>query len=161
MVTLYLKKHIYAHGDSFEVSDQEDKLVYTAKGDVFSQEAKLHLYNMAGNELVFINEKKSADKSTFEISINGGIFATLSKEETWKNLTYNVDSKQGKFSVSQDFSHEDFSITFNGSPFGTIKKDNNSWREAHILTLNTDDNVEFFVAMLLAIANFNDHEKEL
>lgn len=159
-MTLYLKKQVYIHGNNYEVFNEEDAVVYTAKGDIHSQQVRLTLYDLRGRELVYLQEEKTKSKPTFEISINGSIYAVLSKEQTWKNKTYTVDSKNGNFSVTQDFSGSDYTIAFNGSPFGTIKKDQSSWRDAHVLVLDTEENVEFFVAMLLGISNINDHEEE-
>lgn len=156
---LFLKKQALSHSDNYEVFDEMESLLYTAKGDVHSREVKLHLYNSAGKEIVYVNEKQSVDKPTYEIAINGSIFAVLSREETWQNRSYSVDSKNGKFTVSQDFDSADYLITFRNSPFGSIKKDTTTWRKGHVLTLNTDDNVEFFVAMLLAMACLEDHQK--
>lgn len=158
---LYLKKQIYAHGNNFEVLKEDNSIAYTAKGDVFSSAVRLTLFDARGKEVVHLHEEKTKSKPTFEININGSIFATLHKEETWKNKAYIVDSKQGSFMVSQDFAGTDFIITFNGSHFGTIKKDMVSWRNAHILDIKTTENVEFFVAMLLGIANIDDHESTL
>ncbi len=157
---LFLKKQIYTHGNNFEVVNEEDTIVYTAKGDIFSEEVRLTLYDAYGKELVYLSELKNKSKPTFEISLNGSITGVLTKENTWKSKSYVVDSSKGNFAVTQDFSGSDYSISFNGSPFGSIKKDLSSWRDVHVLTLNTEDNVEFFVAMLLGISNINDHEDE-
>lgn len=157
-MTVYIKKQIYSHGDSYEVCDDRHSILYTAKGDVYTREAKLHLYNKMGEELVSINQKRMSHIPSYEININGSLYATLSKQTSWRNTTVEVDSIQGKFIVSKDFSGNDYHITFNGSDFGIAKKDSHTRQVAYVLTLYTEEHLEFFVAMLLAMDNLISHE---
>lgn len=158
-MTFYLKKKVFSHGNDYEIADEQNSVIYTAKGDVFSREARFHLYNTSGRELVNIVEQRGANARTYEIDVNGSIHGTLKKESTWKNTTIEVDSNQGKFEVSKAFSGDDYEISFNHSQIGTVKKDTTSFYGSYVLTLHREDYVEFFVAMLLAIDNLLEHEK--
>lgn len=155
---LNLRREILRDGNRYEVLDQNQRIIYKAKGDIYSSEAKLYLYDIHDRELVFIHETKKRDRPYFEININNEHRGTLKREDTWKNSTYIIESSTGKFQVCQKFSGTDFEIIYEDTVFGTIKRDNRGRGGVHILTLNTEDNVEFFLAVLLAIITLNDHK---
>lgn len=157
-MTLYIKKQAHAQGDSYQISDERNSTVYTAKGDVYSREAKLHLYNATGQELVYISQKRMTNTPAYEITINGSLFATLTKQVSWRNTNIEVDSIKGKFIVSKDFAGNDFHIEYNGSALGIAKKDSHTRLDAYELIIYAEEYVEFFLAMLLAIDNLIRHE---
>lgn len=142
----------------YEIANEANTVIYTAKGDILSREARFHLYNLAGQELVYITEQRMSQHRAYEINVNGSISGTLRKETTWKNTTIEVESTQGTFQVSKDFSGNDYEISYNHSHIGTVKKDTTSFYGSYILTLERTEHVEFFVAMLLAIDNIVEHE---
>lgn len=146
-------------GDNYEVLNDKNELIYTARGDAYSREAKLQLLAVDGRELVFIHEKRMANSPTYEININGSIMGTLKKQVSWRETCIEVDGPRGNFIVSNDFNTNDYRITFNGSPFGTVKKDNHSHGIVYILDIFTEDHVEFFVAMLLAVDHLMHHSE--
>lgn len=158
-MTLYLRKKVFTHGNDYEVLNEANSVIYTAKGDVLSREAHFYLYDQMGKELVYIAEQRLSNQRSYEISVNNSIKGTLKKESTWKNTTIVVSSTQGEFQVSKAYGGSDFEILFNHSQIGTVKKDNNSFHGAYILSLFQEEYVEFFVAMLLAIDNLIEHEK--
>lgn len=158
-MVLCLKKQAAVHGDNYEVSNEKNEVIYTARGDAYSREAKMHLFAMDGRELVFIHEKRMSNSPTYEININGTIMGTMKKQVSWRETCIEVDGQQGDFILSNDFNTADYRITYNGSPFGTVKKDNQSHGIAYILDIFTEDNVEFFVAMLLAMDHLMHHSE--
>ncbi len=157
-MTLYLRKKVFSHGNDYEVLNEANSVIYTAKGDMLSREVQFHLYDTMGKELVFITEQRMSNHRTYEIEVNNSIKGTLKKESTWKNTTIHVTSTQGDFMVSKVYGGSDYEITFNHSPLGTVKKDTASFHGAYILKLEREEHVEFFVAMLLAIDNLVEHE---
>lgn len=160
-MTLYIHRKAHAHGETYEVTDDQDYLHYAGKGSVFSQGAKLTLCDPDGKELVHISQVKAKEKPTFELTINGTTLATLSKETTWKDTTYLVESTKGRFVVAKDFVGNDFHITCNGTAYGTAKAMNRRWKDVIALTVTEEEHLEFSVAMLLTIANLVDHQEEL
>lgn len=156
---LNLKKQAAVHGDNYEVSNDKNEIIYTAKGDAYSKEAKLQLCAIDGRELVYIHEKRMANSPTYEININGTIMGTLKKQVSWRETCIEVDGTYGVFILSNDFNTDDYRITFNGSPFGTVKKDKNSFGIGYVLDIFTEDKVEFFVAMLLAVDHLMHHSE--
>ncbi len=159
---IYLRKQPYAHTTDYQVVNDQGIQLFTAKGDLLYTETRLHLLDARGNEVVNIVETTVKEQTVFEIKINGIIAATVHKEETWRHRTFVVDGSKGHYSVSQDFSGTEFQVTRNNSHFGTIKKEEGAMREAYLLELDKEqeqENLDFFVAMLLAVAIFNDREE--
>ena len=54
---LYIKQKVFSWKDKFTVKDQYGQDKYMVEGEMFSLGKKLHVSDMAGNEVAFIQQK--------------------------------------------------------------------------------------------------------
>lgn len=160
-MTLFFKRKINFHSDLFEVLDENSSVLYSADGDIKGKQVTLRLQDAQGNQLVEIHEKQTPNQPTVDITINQTLSATLSKKKIKAEQHFIVNSQEGQFLVKQDFSGLDYEILLNGTGIGSVTSDRTSWKDISILTLNSDKNTTFVVAMLLALVTLIDHEEEI
>lgn len=158
-MNLYIKQKVFSFGDKYDIYDKEENPVYNAWGEVFSFGNKLHLCDSAGNELLFIKQKMMVFLPTFELYVQGNLFAKVKKEFTFFNKKITVESTFGDFVIDGNFWDHEYQITCEGKLFGTVTKEWLTWGDVYALNINTEEHPEFFVALVLAIDCILEGEK--
>ncbi len=148
---LYIKQKLFSVGDKYNIFDANENLIYKASGQLFSFGNKLHLCNSNDEELVFIKQKVLTFLPSFELYVRGELFATVKKEFTFFCKKINVESSLGSFVIDGNFFDHEYTITCDGKLLGTVSKEWLTWGDVYALNINTEENSEFFVALVLAI----------
>ena len=65
------KQRVFSWTDSYDVYDENANAKYFLKAEFLSLGHRLHVYDMAGNELGLIKEKVMSLLPVFEIEVNG------------------------------------------------------------------------------------------
>ena len=68
---LLVKQRAFSWTDSYDVYDENENAKYFVKAEFLSLGHRLHVYDMAGNELGLIKEKVMSLLPVFEIEVNG------------------------------------------------------------------------------------------
>lgn len=159
-MTLYIKKQIFAHLISFDVYDHKDDVLYTTKQDGEGDEKRLHIYDAQGKEVVLMQENFTDKRPTFDVMIHGKFFAQFHKEVSWKKKAFTAECDMGRYEVNQNFISTKVTISFQDSPVATIEKNTTGWRETHLLHIDRNDNLLFYIATVLLVDFFHRRDTE-
>lgn len=161
MTTVYMKKQIFSHGDSFEIFNTEEDLIYTAKFQQAEDVVQFQLNDHKGNEPLVISEKSKEKRPTFEISIHDRYYGTLYKETSWQSKAYLAECDHGRYTISQYFPSTQIKISYDGSTCATLQKDTRTWRRTFTYEVEEKENLLFFLAMMLIVVYFDQQEEEM
>lgn len=152
-MSLYIKQKIFSLTDSYEVFDEEQTPVFRVQREFLSWGAKIHLYDMGGNELFFIKQKVMVLLPEYEIYKNNIMCAQVVKEFTFFKPRLDVSSAYGDFVLDGDFWDMSFSILHDGVKMGQISKAWLSWGDTYQLDIASGQDEAFFCALTIAIDN--------
>ena len=79
---LLVKQRVFSWTDSYDVYDENENAKYFVKAEFLSLGHRLHVYDMAGNELGLIKEKVMSLLPVFEIEVNGQTLGRIEKRFT-------------------------------------------------------------------------------
>ena len=82
MSQLYIRQKVFSWKDRFSVKDADGIDRYTAEGELWSLGKKLHVNNMAGEEVAYIQQKVWSFKPRFFVFISGIQTAEVVREIT-------------------------------------------------------------------------------
>ncbi len=156
---LYIKQKLFSIGDKYSVFDENQNIVYSCQGEIFTLGNKLHLCDASGKEVVFIKQRLFTFLPKFELFVNGELFATLNKKFTFFYKKIEVESPHGNIVIDGSFWDHTYTITVNGQIFGSVHKEWLTWGDVYQLDINTEEHTEFFVSLVLAIDCILEGEK--
>lgn len=155
---LNIEKRTTALGEKYEVFDEKKNKVYTARSKAFSNTLKLSVYDEHDEELVYVTKKEMSKSNLYEIEINGSSYAKMQEKKTWHKLAVEVEGEHGKFTITGDFLEDYYSITLDGVAFGMIHRNAIGWHDGYTLTIDTDEHIELFVAVVLVLGDMLENE---
>ena len=88
---LLVKQRVFSWTDSYDVYDENENAKYFVKAEFLSLGHRLHVYDMAGNELGLIKEKVMSLLPVFEIEVNGQTLGRIEKRFTLFRPKYDVE----------------------------------------------------------------------
>ena len=88
---LLVKQRAFSWTDSYDVYDENENAKYFVKAEFLSLGHRLHVYDMAGNELGLIKEKVMSLLPVFEIEVNGQTLGRIEKRFTLFRPKYDVE----------------------------------------------------------------------
>ncbi len=150
---LYIRQRIFALGDKYDILDQDGVPYIHVESEVFTFGAHIHLYDMRGQELFYIEQKLFRLLPVYEIYKGDRLCASMRKEFTFFSPRLTIDSMYGQFDIKGDLFGMDFDILKNNMFIGSISKE---WfKLSDCYELNIADTVDsaFFCAFTIAIDN--------
>ena len=150
-MNLYIKQKVFSLGEKYDIYDEDQNPIYHAWGEFLSIGKKIHLCDMNEEELVYIKEKVMTFLPNFELYVHGNLFARLNKEFTFFKKKINVTSEYGNFVIDGNFWDHEYTITCDGKLFGTVTKEWLTWGDVYALNINSNEHIEFFISLVLAI----------
>ncbi|MBW7573937.1 LURP-one-related/scramblase family protein [Caproiciproducens faecalis] len=157
-MNLYIKQKIFSLRDKYNVYDELGDPVYAVEGELFTWGAKIHLCDLMGNELYYIQQKLFKFLPEYEIYTGNQFCARIKKEFTFFTPRLNVQSSYGDFEITGSFMEMDFIIQRNGQVFGEIHKKWLSWADTYCLTVTNPEDAAFFTSLVIAIDNCMHNE---
>lgn len=88
---LLIRQRVFSWTDSYDVYDENGNAKYFVKAEFLSIGHRLHVYDMAGNELGLIKEKVLSLLPVFEIEVNGQTLGRIEKRFTLFRPKLDVD----------------------------------------------------------------------
>ena len=88
---LLIRQRVFSWTDSYDVYDENGNAKYFVKAEFLSIGHRLHVYDMAGNELGLIKEKVLSLLPVFEIEVNGQTLGRIEKRFTLFRPKYDVE----------------------------------------------------------------------
>lgn len=144
---------MFSLGDKYDVYDEYQQPVFHIEGEIFTWGAKIHLYDLSGRELYYIQQKVFAFLPEYAIFEDETFCARIKKEFTFLRPRLTVESAYGSFDISGEFWNMDYVISRDGQAMGEIHKKWLSWGDTYLLSIYDPKDAAFFTALAIAVDN--------
>lgn len=144
---LYIKEKVFSWNEQFTVKDENGWDKYFVEGEFLSFGKKLHLNNIHGEEVAFIQQKLFTWMPRFTVSVRGREIAEIRKEFTLFFERYVIDGLGWEIEGSV-WEHE-YEIRKNGRTIVTISKEWFTWGDSY--ELNILDPADEIVALAVVL----------
>ena len=133
---LYIKQQVFSFVDRFYIKDEMGNNRYYVEGEFLSLGKRLHLYDLSGHELVYIEQKIWNFLPTFEVYVHGGLKAKIIKEFNLFARTYRIEGLN--WYVQGDFWAHEYAILDGISTVVEISKEWFTWGDSYMLSIEND-----------------------
>ena len=117
---LYIQQKVFSFKDKFKIWSEMGEPKYYAEGEFFSLGKKLHIYDLAGNEVIFISQKVFRFWPTYTFSVNGSAPAEMKKNFTFFRQEYVIPEYD--ITVHGDFFAHEYEVFRAGKSIATLSK---------------------------------------
>lgn len=145
---LYIRQKVFSFKEKFTVKDEYGQDKYMVEGEFFSLGKKLHIYDMAGNEVAFIQQKIFSFLLRYFVFVGDRQIAEIVKQFSFFTPKYDVLGLD--WQVRGDFTAHDYEVTDNGRPVVIIHKEWMTWGDCY--ELNIAPGAEEIVALATVLA---------
>ena len=121
------------------------------RGRVFSFGDKLRIYNMAGQELFYIEQKLFRFLPEYIIYQSGQPVARVKKEFTFFRPKFSISSTRGNFTKEGNFWGMDFSILKNGHLAARVSKRWFSFADTYGVDIVEGEDYGFLLTLVIVI----------
>lgn len=150
MTRLYMKQKIFSLRDRFTVKDEREQDRYYVEGEIFTIGKRLHICDMTGNEVAYIQQKVLTFLPRFFVYVGGVQIAEIVKEFTFLRPCYRIEGPGWR--VNGDFWAHDYEIVdAGGRPIVTVHKVWLSWGDSYELQITRSEDEVQALATVLAI----------
>ncbi len=150
MTKLYMKQKVFSLRDRFTVKDESEQDRYYVEGEIFTLGKKLHICDMAGNEVAFVQQKLLTFLPRFFVFVDGVQVAEIVKELTFLRPRYRIDGPGWR--VGGDFMAHDYEILNSaGRSIVSVHKVWLSWGDSYELDVARREDEVQALATVLAI----------
>lgn len=146
---LYIKQKVFSWGAKFTVKDETGNDRYFVQGEVFSWGRKLHVTDPNGKEVAFIQQKLFSFLPRYFVYVNGEEVAEIVKEFSILRPKYSIEGLG--WDISGDFWSHNYTITRNGNPIVTIRKEWMTWGDSYELDIADPRDETVALAVVLTI----------
>ncbi len=146
---LYMRQKVFSWVDRFTVKDEAGADKYIVEGEFLSWGKKLHVSDINGNEVAFIQQKVFSFLPRFFVFMNGSQVAEIVKEFTFFRPKYSIGGLG--WEINGSFMAHDYEITQQGSSIVTIHKEWMTWGDCYELNISNGQDEIVALAVVLAI----------
>ena len=130
---LYMKEKVFSWNERFTVKDENGWDKYFVEGEFFSLGKKLHLLNVHGEEVAFIQQRLFTLMPRFSVTVAGRELAEIRKEFTLFFQRYVIDGLG--WEIDGDVWAHDYVIRKNGRTIVRITKEWLTWGDSYVLDI--------------------------
>ena len=130
---LYMKEKVFSWNERFTVKDENGWDKYYVEGEFFSLGKKLHLMNVHGEEVAFIQQRLFTLMPRFSVTVAGRELAEIRKEFTFFYQRYVIDGLG--WEIDGDVWAHDYVIRKNGRTIVRITKEWFTWGDSYVLDI--------------------------
>lgn len=147
---LYMKQKVLSLRDRFTVRDDAEQDRYYVEGEIFTIGKKLHICDMVGKEVAFIQQKVLTFLPRFHVFVDGVQIAEIVKEFTLLRQRYRIEGPGWR--VEGDFWAHDYEIVdADGRTIVAVHKVWLSWGDSYELDIARREDEVQALAVVLAI----------
>ncbi len=146
---LYIKEKVFSWNERFTVKDENGWDKYFVEGEFFSFGKKLHLLNVHGEEVAFIQQKLFTLMPRYGVSIRGREIAEIRKEFTFFVQRYVIDGLG--WEVDGSVWEHNYEIRKNGRLIVRIDKEWFTWGDSYVLDIAAPEDELVALAVVLTI----------
>ena len=128
-----MRQKLLSLADNFTIKNEQEQDVFLVKGKLFSFGDKLSFQDLAGNELVFIDQRLLNWSPTYELWKQGELLAVVKRELfSFIHHRFTVDVPgPNDLEAEGDFLDHEYMITRGGSVVATLSKRWFSWTDTY------------------------------
>ncbi len=145
---LYIRQKVFSFKDKFTVKDEYGQDKYMVEGEFFSLGKKLHIYDMAGNEVAFIQQKLLSFLPRYFVFVGDNQIAEIVKQFSLFRPKYEVRGLD--WQVEGDFFAHNYVIYQGNNYVVEINKEWMTWGDCY--ELNIAPNADEIVALATVLA---------
>jgi len=157
-----MRQKLLSLADNFTIKNEREQDVFLVKGKVFSFGDKLSFQDLAGNELVFIDQRLLNWSPTYELWKGGELLAVVKRELfSFIHHRFTVDVPgPNDLEAEGDFLDHEYTISRGGSVVATVSKRWFSWADTYGIEIadGEDDVLGLATAVVVDIV-CHDHNK--
>ena len=146
---LYTKEKVFSWNERFTVKDENGWDKYFVEGEFFSLGKKLHLLNVHGEEVAFIQQQLFTLMPRYTVSVAGREIAQIRKEFTFFFQRYVIDGLGWEIEGSV-WEHR-YEIRKNGRVIVAIDKEWMTWGDSYCLDILDPADEILALAVVLTI----------
>jgi len=128
-----MRQKLLSLADNFTIKNEQEQDVFLVKGKVFSFGDKLSFQDLAGNELVFIDQRLLNWSPTYELWKGDKLLAVVKRELfSFIHHRFTVDVPgPNDLEAEGDFLDHEYTISRGGSVVATVSKRWFSWADTY------------------------------
>lgn len=146
---LYMREKVFSWRNRFYIKDEQGQDRYYVEGELFTLGKKLHIYDMSGFEVAFVQEKFFSFLHRFYVLIEGRQVAEIVKEFTFLKPKYSVNGPGWEMEGS--FWEHDYTISGGRGRVADIHKVWMSWGDSYEIDFGQTGDEVLVLAVVLAI----------
>ena len=157
-----MRQKLLSLADNFTIKNEQEQDVFLVKGKVFSFGDKLSFQDLAGNELVFIDQRLLNWSPTYELWKGDELLAVVKRELfSFIHHRFTVDVPgPNDLEAEGDFLDHEYTISRGGSVVATVSKRWFSWADTYGIEIaDTEDDVLVLATAVVVDMVCHDHNK--
>jgi len=145
---LLIKQRVFSWSDTYDIYDEQERVRYFVKAEVFSLGHQIHVYDAGNRELAVIRQRLLTFTPAFEIEVGGRVLGTIRKKFALFRPEYEVN--YNGWQVQGDFLGWDYEVYGGGKSVAHISKEPFHWGDTYVVDIaNPADELQ---GILLVIA---------
>jgi uncharacterized protein YxjI len=157
-----MRQKLLSLADNFTIKNEQEQDVFLVKGKVFSFGDKLSFQDLAGNELVFIDQRLLNWSPTYELWKGDELLAVVKRELfSFIHHRFTVDVPgPNDLEAEGDFLDHEYTISRGGSVVATVSKRWFSWADTYGIEI-ADGQADVLVLATAVVVDMvcHDHNK--
>jgi uncharacterized protein YxjI len=157
-----MRQKLLSLADNFTIKNEQEQDVFLVKGKVFSFGDKLSFQDLAGNELVFIDQRLLNWSPTYELWKGDQLLAVVKRELfSFIHHRFTVDVPgPNDLEAEGDFLDHEYTISRGGSVVATVSKRWFSWADTYGIEIaDGEDDVLLLATAVVVDMVCHDHNK--
>ena len=149
----YLKQKAIAVRASYTIYDENEQALYTCKAKMFSPRGTVEIFDASTQSHLFTMQRKlfSFMPVHYLIDQQGNTVATMRQRFAVRRQRVEIESSYGTYQVDGDLWAHNFLIRETGEEVIYVKKKFLSWGDSYEITILSDKNIEFLLALTIMI----------
>jgi len=144
-----VRQKIFSLGDSFSIKDEGNNDVFIVRSQLLSFGKKLRIFDLAGRELCYIEQKLFRFMPEYDIYIAGYHVANVKKKFAFFKNNFIVTSPNSQYHVEGDIFAHEFRIYKDGRVVANISKRFLSFSDTYMVDI--DDGTDQVTTLALTI----------
>ena len=158
-----MRQKLLSLADNFTIKNEQEQDVFLVKGKVFSFGDKLSFQDLAGNELVFIDQRLLNWSPTYELWKGDQLLAVVKRELfSFIHHRFTVDVPgPNDLEAEGDFLDHEYTISRGGSVVATVSKRWFSWADTYGIEIadGEDDVLVLATAVVVDMVCHDDSKR--
>ena len=143
---LYIHQKVFSIGQSFSVTDAQERLLYTVRGKALSFGAQLTVCDATGTPVAFLRQHPFSFRARITVEMDGRSFDIL----RCFHINDHFEAPDAGWTMDGDFLGHDFTLAKDGLPAGTVHRQWMSWGDSYLLTVERAEDALTALCCVLA-----------